>query len=503
MIAMESSFRFARWLAPYGEGLAVTALAVAGGLTVVQHVDVPNISLVFVIPVLAAAVRHGLAASLWAAALSVLAYDYFFLPPLYQFTIAHPADVVALIFFTVVALAASALAARMHAQTRAARREARTTAELYDFSRKIAGVIELDDLLWIVVSHLARVLNAEVVVLMPEDGKLAQHAAFPPDSDLDRTDFMAAQRAWDYDHRTGGPNDTVTPSPWSFMPIHTGRSETGIIGVLPRDSLGRLSETDRELLDAVCSQVAVAIERVVLAGDVDRARLRAEQERMRSAMLTSMSHDLRTPLASIIGALSSLRSYRDRYDDATREDLLGTALAEAERLDRFVGNLLNMTRLDAGVIVPRREAVDVGDLVSTTVRRAMPLLVDRVVSSSIAPDLPPLSLDFVLAEQALFNILDNAAKYSLPGGRIEIEARRVDERVEIVVRDQGPGIPAEATDRIFDKFYRADEGDRRRAGTGLGLAIARGFMDVHGGIIAGRNRHDRSGAEFVLSFSVD
>ncbi|MEA2853869.1 MAG: two-component system, OmpR family, sensor histidine kinase KdpD, partial [Rhodospirillaceae bacterium] len=238
-----------------------------------------------------------------------------------------------------------------------------------------------------------------------------------------------------------------------------------------------------------------------------QARLGAERERLRSAMLTSVSHDLRTPLASIIGALSSLRSYRDRYDEQTRDELLGTALSEAERLNRFVGNLLDMTRLDAGAIVPKREVVEIGDLVSTALRRATLLLKDHVVASSIEPGLPPLSLDFVLAEQILFNVLDNAAKYSPPGGRIEVAARRVGGHVEIVVRDEGPGIPAVALDRIIDKFYRADDGDRRRAGTGLGLAIAKGFVEAHGGTIAARNRPissetGRSGAEFIVSFPI-
>jgi two-component system sensor histidine kinase KdpD len=211
---------------------------------------------------------------------------------------------------------------------------------------------------------------------------------------------------------------------------------------------------------------------------------------------------LRTPLASIIGALSSLRSYRDRYDDATREELLGTALTEAERLNRFVGNLLDMTRLDAGVIVPKREAMEVGDLVSTALRRAMPLLEGRVVATSIEAGVPTLSLDFVLAEQALFNVLDNASKYSPPGGKIEISGGRAGGNVEITVRDEGPGIAPEALDRLFDKFYRADDGDRRRAGTGLGLAIAKGFVEVQGGTITARNRTDRSGAEFIIAYPV-
>ncbi|MDI1288014.1 MAG: sensor histidine kinase KdpD [Reyranella sp.] len=501
-----------RQIGPYLEGAIITALATAAGKLIDYLINLPNISLVFVVPVLIAAVRHGLVPSLWVSGLSVLCYNFFFLPPLYEFTIADPANVVALVLFMFVAVGASALAVRTRAQTEAARREARTTADLYAFSRKIAGVVDLYDLLWTVATHLARLLNAEVVVLMPEktstgNGKLETSATFPPGTELTEADLAAARWSWNADQPTGKGTDTLPGGRWLFVPIRTSRSGIGVIGVLSLKDGGGLSAAERRLLDAVGNQAAVAIERVTLVADIDQAQLGVERERLRSAMLTSVSHDLRTPLASIIGALSSLRSYRDRYDEATRAELLGTALSEAERLDRFVGNLLAMTRLDAGAITPKREAVEVGDLVSTTLRRAMPLLEGRQVGSSVPPGLPSLSLDFVLAEQALFNLLDNAAKYSPAGARIEIEARQVGEggaggRVEIVVRDEGPGIAAADLGRIFDKFYRSHEGDRRLAGTGLGLAIAKGFAEVQGGTIAARNRSDRSGAEFVVSYPV-
>jgi two-component system sensor histidine kinase KdpD len=496
-----------RRVGPYLEGILTTAAATGVGVMIDTYVQLSNISLVFVVPVMVAAARHGLVPSLWVSALSVLAYNFFFLPPLYQFTIADPANVVALFFLMFVAVAASALGTRTRAQAEAARREARTTAELYAFSRKIAGVIDLDDLLWIVVTHLARLLSAEIAILMPEKspsevGRLVLRAAFPPDSQFSDADLAAARWSWDAERPTGKGTDTLPGGRWLFVPIRTSRSSIGVIGVLPLGEARELASSERRLLEAVGNQTAVAIERVALAADIDQARLGEERERLRSAMLTSVSHDLRTPLASIIGALSSLRSYRDRYDDATREELLATALSEAERLDRFVGNLLDMTRLDAGVIVPKREAVEVGDLVSTTLRRAMPLLKDRVVASSVAPDLPSLALDFVLAEQALFNILDNAAKYSPPGGHIAVEAREAGGRIELVVRDEGPGIAPAALDRLFDKFYRADDGDRRRAGTGLGLAIAKGFAEVQGGTIAARNRVDQTGAEFIVSYPI-
>ncbi len=496
-----------RQVGPYLEGILMTAAATAAGKLIDRLIDLPNISLVFVVPVLLAAARHGLVPSLWVAGLSVLCFNFFFLPPLYEFTISDPANVMALVLFMFVAIAASALAARTRAQTEAARREARTTAELYAFSRKIAGVVDLYDLLWIVVTHLARLLKAEVVILMPEktaagNGRVETCAAFPPGTELNEADLAAARWSWDADQPTGKGTDTLPGGRWLFVPIRTSRSGIGVIGVLSPREGGGLTAAERRLLDAVGNQTAVAVERVTLAVDIDQAQLRAERERMRSAMLTSVSHDLRTPLASIIGALSSLRSYRDRYDEATRAELLGTALSEAERLDRFVGNLLAMTRLDAGAIMPKREAVEVGDLISTTLRRVLPLLEARQVGTTIPPGLPSLSLDFVLAEQALFNLLDNAAKYSPDGGRIEVEARLVDKRVEIIVRDEGPGIAAADLDRIFDKFYRAHDGDRRLAGTGLGLAIAKGFVEVQGGTITARNRSGRSGAEFVVSYPV-
>ena len=493
---------------PYLEGSLATAVATVAGVLIDRLIVLPNISLVYVLPVLFSAARHGLVPSLWVSALSVACFNFFFLPPLYQFTIADPANVMALFLFVVVAVIASALAARTRTQTESARREARTTAGLYAFSRKIAGVVELYDLLWIVVSHLARLLQAEIVVLMPEEGQLTTRAAFPPDGALSDADLAAARWSWDADRPAGRGTDTLPGGRWLFVPIRTSRSAIAVIGVLPNKEGHELSSGERRLLEAVGNQAAVAIERVTLAGDIDQARLGAERERLRSAMLTSVSHDLRTPLASIIGSLSSLRSFGERYDAAAREELLTTAQGEAERLDRFVGNLLDMTRLDAGAIVPKREAVEVGDLISTALRRAAPLLAGHQVASIVPPALPALALDFVLAEQALFNLLDNAAKYSPAGGRLSVEARLAGSRVEIIVRDEGPGIAEADLERIFEKFYRAESGDRRRAGTGLGLAIARGLVEAMGGTLTARNRHNRDernepgGAEFVMEFPV-
>jgi two-component system sensor histidine kinase KdpD len=482
--------------------VVVTAGAIA--ISIDRLVNLANISLVFVVAVLLTAARHGIWPSVWASALSAVAYNFFFLPPLYELTIADPANVVALFFFLVVAVITSALATRSRARSLAAQREAQTTAELYGFSRKIVGLASLDDLLWTVVAQIGRMVGVEVVVLMPEtDGKgragLEIRAAWPPEDQLEDADLAAALWCWDHDQPTGRGSDSLPGARRLFVPLRTARGKIAVLGVTNRENDEALTPVQRRLLDALGDQAAVAIERVLLARDIDSARLGAERERLRSAMLTSVSHDLRTPLASILGAISSLRSYGERYDPAVREELLATAQDEAERLNRFVGNLLDMTRLDAGALPVKREAVDAGDLVATALRRAQPLLRAHKVVTAIAPDLPPLDIDFVLGEQVLFNLLDNAAKYTPPGTAIEVSARADADRVQLAVRDEGPGIRPEDLPHVFEKFFRADAGDRRRTGTGLGLAIARGFVEAQGGHIVARNRPDRSGAEFLVT----
>jgi two-component system sensor histidine kinase KdpD len=271
-----------------------------------------------------------------------------------------------------------------------------------------------------------------------------------------------------------------------------------VLGI-DRDEPGPLLTPDgRRLLDALADQAAVAIERITLVEDIDRARVTAETERLRAALLTSVSHDLRTPLASIIGSLTSLRSYRKSFDEATREELLATIQAEAERLNRFIGNLLDMTRLESGAIEIKLEPADFGEIVGTALQRAAKLLAEHRVEIDIAADLPMLRVDYLLLEQTLFNLLDNAAKYAPPGTAVRISARRDGEVLVIEVSDQGPGIPPADVERIFDKFYRVEAEDRQRAGTGLGLAICRGFVAALGGTITAGNRRDGGGAVFSI-----
>jgi len=352
-------------------------------------------------------------------------------------------------------------------------------------------------------------LKVRVVLLLPNDDSIAVRAGYPPEDTLEEADLAAARWAWQHNRPAGRGSDTLPGGRLLFLPLGTGRGPVAVMGIESGDheSLGPgpiLSPDQRRLLDALGDQTAVSIERITLAEDVDRARLMAETERLRSALLTSISHDLRTPLASILGAASSLESYDDLLDTGAKRELLRTIQEEAERLGRFVANLLDMTRLEAGALRPKQEAADLGELVGSALARAGKVLVAHRVEVDLAPDLPLPELDVVLFEQALFNVLDNAAKYAPHGSLVTVRAwaEPAAGEVRLQVMDEGPGLPEAALPHLFDKFYRVEAADRQRPGTGLGLAIARGFVEAMGGHVDAANRTERSGAVFTFVLPV-
>jgi two-component system sensor histidine kinase KdpD len=486
----------------YAGSLAIVGAALAIGLVLQQFLAVSNISLVFLTATMVSAVAYGLLPSLFACFVSVLAYNFFFLPPLYTFTIADPENVVALFFFAVVAVIASNLTARVRAEAVTARHRAKTTEDLYLFSRKLAGSISLDDLLWATAYQIAMMLKLRVVLLLPGDEGLEVRAGYPPEDMLDDGDLAAGKWCWETKRPAGRGADTLPGAKRLFLPMQTGRGPVGVVG-LDSDRAGPiLSPDQRRLLDALSDQAALAIERINLARDVDQARIAAATEKLRSALLTSISHDLRTPLASILGSATSLRTCRGALDAASEDELVGTIQDEAERLNRFIANLLDMTRLEAGAIALNADLVDLADVVGSALDRAAKVTAGRRVAIDLGADLPMLRLDPVLFEQVLFNLLDNAAKYSSVGCEIVVRARLVRGHVAIEVIDEGEGIEPDSLERIFDKFYRVHATDRKRAGTGLGLAICRGFVEAMGGRIEARNRIDRAGSIFTITLPV-
>lgn len=487
-----------------GAFLATTLMvgaATAASSVLVRIVPLPNVALVYLTAILFAALRYGLWPSIFASLLSVAAYNFFFLPPLYTFTIADPANVVSLVFFMFTALIVGNLTAQKQHQTEVLAARARTTAQLYGLSRQIAGIRGLDELLAVICRQIAAMLGCQVALLLPEgtDG-LEARAGFPTRERLTDADLAAAHWSFSHNHPAGRGADTLPGAKQLFLPLRTERGAIGVVGIA-RDI--PLAPDEWRLLDALLDQSAVAIERARLVDDVDQARLQAETERLRNALLTSISHDLRTPLASIIGALSSMKSFGETYGPQTRSDLVQTALDESERLDRFVGNLLDMTRLESGAIEPKMQPLDLGDVIGVAVQRARPLLADHGTIIDLEDDLPMVRADFVLLEQVIFNLLDNAAKYTSPRTTIRVHGRVEGGAALIEVIDEGAGIPAGSLDAIFDKFTRLQMGDLKRAGTGLGLPICRGFVTAMGGTITARNREDRAGLIFAIRLPLD
>ncbi|CAH2601792.1 sensory histidine kinase KdpD [Rhodovastum atsumiense] len=491
---------------PYLAACGIVVLATLLGVGLRHVLAVSNISLVFLTAVLVSAAWFGLWPALFTCLVSVLAYNFFFLPPLYTFTIADPENVVTLVFFLAAALIAGNLAAGVRAQALAARQRARTTDQLYQFSRKLAGVVGMDDLLWATAYQIAAMLRVNVVLLLPEGESIAVRAGYPPEDMLDEADFAAAVWCWRNNRPAGRGADTLPGARRLFLPLRTGSGPVGVVGI-GREDAGTaplLDPEQRRLLDALTDQAAIAIERVNLAADVDRSRLEAETERLRSALLTSLSHDLRTPLAAILGSASSLESYHALLDEAAQRELLATIREEAERLNRFVGNLLDMTRLESGALALRLESTDPGEVIGTALARTGRLLAGHNVTLDLAQDLPTVRLDAVLFEQVLFNLLDNAAKYAPAGSTVQVRGWREaapggSDLLRVQVIDEGPGIPEEELVRVFDKFHRVRSTDHQRAGTGLGLAICRGFIEAMGGHITAANRADRTGAVFTLT----
>jgi two-component system sensor histidine kinase KdpD len=487
---------------PYLVALLTVAVAVGVGVLLWPWIGVENIGLVFLTAIVGIAVRFGLWPSLLASVVSALCYNFFFTEPYYAFTISDPKDIVAVVFFTIVALVVSNVAARARTQAVAATARARTTDLLYSFSRKLAGVGTLDDVLWATAYQTALMLKVRVVILLPQDGSIAVKAGYPPEDRLDDADIAAAKWAWQNNRSAGRGSDTLPGAKRLFLPMRTGRGAIGVIGI-DSDKPGPLVTPDqRRLLDALIDQSALAIERVRLVEDLERAKRTAEADRLRSALLTSISHDLKTPLAAVLGAAGTLRDLSSALSDGEKADLLATIVDEAERLNRFISNLLDMTKLESGAIVPNAAPHDMGEIVGSALRRASKILAHHRVELELAADLPMVDLDAVLFEQVLFNLLDNAAKYSPDHTTIRIQSWRDRDSICLQVLDEGDGIPPTEVDHIFDKFYRVEKGDQVRAGTGLGLAISRGFVEAMHGTITAANRTDRTGAVFAIRLPI-
>jgi two-component system sensor histidine kinase KdpD len=460
--------------------LALVAVTTGVSALIAPFISPTNLVVVYLLSVVLAAVYLGRGPAIMNSFLSVAAFDFFFVPPYFTMVVSDTEYLLTFFGLLVVGLIISQLTAQVREQANTAQRREAQAAALYELGRDLTVTAGLDAVAKIIISHIGETFNREVAIFLPAGSTLKVFVASPG---LAVTDNEVAVAGWVFHHGqiAGRGTDTLPDAPMRCQPLKTARGVIGVLGIKPSDTSSYLSPDQRRTLDIFANQIALAIERVRLVEQARQAELLEATEKLQTALLNSISHDLRTPLVSITGALSSLEE-GPVMDAEVQHGLIQTAREEAHRLNRLVGNLLDMTRLEAGALRVHNEASDVEDLIGSTLEQFGSRLDDHPVSVDLPDDLPLVPMDFVLIEQVLLNIIDNALKYSPAGSPVEIRGRVERAYLEISVADRGVGIPAEDLLKVFDKFYRVQR-PGNISGTGLGLSISKGIVEAHGGSI--------------------
>jgi K+-sensing histidine kinase KdpD len=491
LINADRPHRLGLWVA-YPISLVPVGLATLVAVVVDRQVAVPNLSLIFVLPVVVTAIRFGWGPALTAALASVVAYNFFLIEPRYTFRVADPANVWALVLLLITAGAVSAVAAQSRRRALQALEAMDQSSALQAMARSLVGARDQKAIFRTCADTLARAFKASAVVFVAEGDQLHLTArsvgAKVTVADEEAASWASASRL-----PTRGGAYPTGGCAYDFWPVQTPQRQRAVIGVQISDREDGRPENPERLVDTVCGYLAVALDREAYARELLESRVTVAGERMKSDLLAAVSHDLKTPLSTILVTLQSLRKFGDAHDAPTRAELLASAEAETSRLSGMVANLLDMNRLDAGALPVRTAPTAPCDLVSQALDRATLALWDRKIINEVEPTGSSLMVDASLFETALANILENASKYSQPGSTIRIRAGKDRRTGWIEVLDEGPGFPG-AIEPMFDKFTRGVTGDGRPPGTGLGLTIARSFIEAQGGRIGAANRTDCRGA---------
>lgn len=484
------------WGTPTGYGVAMGMVTIVTALaSALFHVlDLGNVALLYLLPVMAAASLYGLRTGLFAGLASSLAYNFFFLPPVGTLSVNNPENLVSIFVLLGIAFATSQLTSRVRAQADMAAGSARTNAMLAGFLHQLTDVNDPAEAARRICDDIGRLFDVEVVLLTPAPGApLCVQAATKPDYRLDTMDWAAGNWAFDTGASAGKGSGTLAASEWLFLPLKAGERTVAVLG-LARDRGGDPIRADQlPLLTSLIDQAALVLERLRLEAeirDVDAVRTR---DKLRQALLSSVSHDLRTPLTAVIAAAAEL-------NHGATPELIGTIQAEAARLNRFVANLLDMARVEAGALKLKVEAVDLSDAVTSAAHDARRALEGHEVRLAVPPDLPLVRADPQLLHHCLLNLLDNAGRYGDPGTEIIIEGQHRYGQLHLSVLDHGPGLPPGREAEVFETFRRLEGSDRAVGGTGLGLAIVKAFAEAMGMTVEACNRDDGSGAAFSLIF---
>jgi two-component system sensor histidine kinase KdpD len=494
---LKSAIRRTR-LEAYLISISLVATATFLGMTAFNLVPAASLSLIYLVAVMVSAQLYGLWPAIFSSILGILAWDFFFTLPYFSLELASERDVFTLIFFMIAALIMSGMTAVVKHQNRQLALLATKNQNLYDFAKDLASISRVEEIVSFTIQRIAMLLCRETAVALADRGGSGNLVVFSENKI--NGEAMSASELSASLLLSEMPQSRVTRDA-VFIPLIALRGRVGAVrlkGTMKKP----LSGPEEEQLSAMLSQVAVAIERIWLSEEHKTANLAAETERMRNALLLSVSHDLRTPLTTIIGSLSTMELPQLDGNDGGRRELASIALTEAQRLDRFIANLLDMTRIELGDLKVCLSPIIVDDVIASVVQRSQALLQNHILSVRVQGNLPPVAANFDLLEQAIFNLVDNAGRYSPLLTEIEIHAFSKNGSVIIEIADQGPGISWELAGNLFQKFARAPQGDAGPSGTGLGLVIVKGFVDAMGGSISATNRKDDTGAAFTIRLPV-
>jgi two-component system, OmpR family, sensor histidine kinase KdpD len=484
----------ARW-SEYARATAIVGATTALAFALRALLSVPDVEMLFLLGVLIAALTTGRRAALLASALAVGAYDFFFVPPAYTLDVSDARYLLTFVMMFVVSVVIGTLTLRLRQQRQAAVGRERRTSALYVLARELGGALDEQGVADVCAKAAAEAFDADVVFLRVRGrDDLAPLAAAPAGAEPSAADREVARWVVDHGAVAGHGTDALPAEAVLCAPVRAWGDVLAVL--LLRPARGHALDAEhRSLLEALSRQAALALDRVRLVDQARQAALRARTEELRSGLLSSVSHDLRTPLAAITGAATTLRDGA-ALDPGTRADLAEAICEEAERLERLVANLLDMTRLDSGAVEPRREWVPLVEVIGGALTRLERRMSGRRVAVALPDDLPLVSLDPVLVEQLFINVLENAARYTPPGTEIELRAACDRGELRVDVADRGPGIPPGDEERVFERFHRGAHPAVR--GAGLGLSIARAIAQVHGGALVAANRPN-GGAVFSLT----
>ena len=482
----------------YLYALVGVAIATAVAWAMDPYFSPANLIMMYLMAVIVIAIRLGRGPSVLASVVSVATFDFFFVPPYLSFAVSDIQYVLTFAIMLIVALVISNLAVRIREQAELARDRERRTAVLYAMSRDLATHRGTAMLAQVAAKHLREVFDGQVAIFLADAEKRVRlQRGEQLFFDLDPKESGVAQWVFDHNERAGSGTDTLPGASALYLPLVGSTGPIGVVAVRPKDTGLLLDPEQLHLLESLINQVALAIERTRLSDEAQQAHVRVETERMRNAILSSVSHDLRTPLATITGAASSLLDERSPLNASDRLELSQSIYREANRLDRLLKNLLDMMRIEAGAVQLKKEWHPLDEIVGAALSRLEERLRNVTVRTTFPPDLPMVQIDGVLMEQVVINLLENAAKYAPPGSVIEVSASAGNKEVVVEVADRGQGIPVGEEVRIFDKFYRAKPA--REGGVGLGLTICRGIVEAHGGRIWAENR---TGGGAVFRFAI-